>query len=84
MSGATTISRVSDPNRMMVEKEIKVIGIVNEVKQTKTGEQIIEIEDETGRLTVMLGKGRQRRHRFDLERRDHRNNRETGPPGRVL
>ena len=56
MSGATTISRVSDPNRMMVEKEIKVIGIVNEVKQTKTGEQIVEIEDETGRLTVMLGR----------------------------
>ena len=56
MSGATMINRVSDPNRIMVEKEIKVIGIVNEVKQTKTGEQIIEIEDETGRLTVMLGR----------------------------
>jgi DNA polymerase II small subunit/DNA polymerase delta subunit B len=34
---------------MMVEKEIKVIGIVNEVKETKTGDQIIEMEDETGR-----------------------------------
>jgi DNA polymerase II small subunit len=56
MSGSTTISRVSDPNRMMVEKEIKIIGIVNEVKETKTGDHIIEIEDETGRITVMLGK----------------------------
>lgn len=56
MSGSTTISRASDPNRMMVEKEIKVIGIVNEVKETRTGDRIIEIEDETGRMTVMLGK----------------------------
>jgi len=56
MSGSCTISRVSDPNRMMVEKEIKVIGIVNEVKETKTGDHILEIEDETGRITVMLGK----------------------------
>ncbi len=56
MSGATTISRASDSNRMNADNEIKVIGIVNEVKETKTGDRIIEIEDETGRITIMLGR----------------------------
>ena len=56
MSGSCTIARASDPNRQMVEKEIKIIGIVNEVKETKTGDHIIELEDETGRITVMLGR----------------------------
>ena len=57
LAGAQTIERALDPNRSSESnKEIKVIGMVNEVRSTRSGEMIIEIEDDTGRCTVMVPK----------------------------
>ena len=75
MSGSCTIARVSDPNRMMVEKEIKVIGIVNEVKETKTGDHILEIEDRDRTHHGDARQGRQGRQRVYPERRGGRHHR---------
>ncbi|MDH2906453.1 MAG: DNA-directed DNA polymerase II small subunit [Methanomassiliicoccales archaeon] len=49
MAGAIPISKVVHVNR-----DAKVIGIVNSVHQTKNGHRILEIEDEEERCTVLL------------------------------
>lgn len=54
--GATTIDRALDSNRLMVEKKVKVVGMVNEVKDCRSGGRIVEIEDDTGKLTVMINR----------------------------
>ncbi|MFA5312913.1 MAG: DNA-directed DNA polymerase II small subunit [Methanomassiliicoccales archaeon] len=56
MIGAATIDKALDPRRLAVDKEVKVIGIVNEVKDWNSGDRMIEIEDETGKLTVLISK----------------------------
>jgi DNA polymerase II small subunit len=56
MVGASTIDKALDSRRLMVDKEVKVIGIVNEVKDWNSGDRMIEIEDETGKLTVLVPK----------------------------
>jgi len=56
MVGASTIDKALDSNRLMVDKEIKVIGIVNEVKDWNSGDRMVEIEDETGKITVLISK----------------------------
>ncbi|HUT27864.1 MAG TPA: DNA-directed DNA polymerase II small subunit [Methanomassiliicoccales archaeon] len=57
LAGAQTIQRVLDPNRTSdSNKEIKVIGMVNEVRTTRSGEMILDIEDDTARCTVMVPK----------------------------
>lgn len=52
--GATTIDKALDLNRLLMEKEVRVIGMVNEVKEFKSGDRMVEIEDETGKLSVIL------------------------------
>lgn len=47
MVGATAI------NRMREGQPVKFIGIVTDVKTTKNGHRILEIEDETGSATVL-------------------------------
>lgn len=54
--GASTIDRVLDPKRLMVEREVKVIGMVNEVRECRSGDRVVELEDETGRLIVLISK----------------------------
>ena len=49
MAGAIPISKALHVNR-----DAKVIGIVNSVHQTKNGHRILEIEDEEERCTVLL------------------------------
>ncbi|MCE5295580.1 MAG: DNA-directed DNA polymerase II small subunit [Euryarchaeota archaeon] len=56
MIGAATIDKALDPRRLAIDKEVKVIGIVNEVKDWNSGDRMIEIEDETGKLTVLVSK----------------------------
>lgn len=53
MAGAISVQRAMDPNKLQAD-EVKVIGMVNEVRETRSGERIIELEDDTGRLTVMV------------------------------
>lgn len=54
--GATTLDKALDLRRLLVEKEVKVIGMVNEVKDFRSGDRMVEIEDETGKLSVILSK----------------------------
>ncbi|MCX6651701.1 MAG: DNA-directed DNA polymerase II small subunit [Methanomassiliicoccales archaeon] len=56
MAGAISIQRALDPNRLQGDGELKVIGMVNEVRETRSGDKIIEIEDDTGKCTVMVPK----------------------------
>ncbi|QLH74874.1 MAG: DNA-directed DNA polymerase II small subunit [Methanomassiliicoccales archaeon] len=56
MVGATTVDKALDPRRLSVDKEVKVIGIVNEVKDWSSGDRMVEIEDETGRMTVLISR----------------------------
>ncbi len=56
MGGALSIQRALDPNRLRGDGEVKVIGMVNDVRETRSGEKILEIEDDTGRCTVMVPK----------------------------
>ncbi|MCG7844222.1 MAG: hypothetical protein MIO90_02175, partial [Methanomassiliicoccales archaeon] len=56
MAGAVTIQRAMDPNRLQSDNELKVIGMVNEVRDTRSGEKILEIEDDTGKCIVMVPK----------------------------
>jgi DNA polymerase II small subunit len=49
MAGAIPISKALHVNR-----DAKVIGIVNSVHQTKNGHRILEIEDEEERCTILL------------------------------
>jgi len=55
MMGAISVQRAMDPNKLQAD-EVKVIGMVNEVRDTRSGEKIIELEDDTGRMTVMVPK----------------------------
>ncbi len=50
MVGATTI------NRLKAGQPVKVIGIVNDVKTTKNGHRIVELEDETGDAVALAPK----------------------------
>ncbi|OPY33373.1 MAG: DNA polymerase II small subunit [Methanomassiliicoccales archaeon PtaU1.Bin124] len=54
--GSTTIDRALDSNRLMVEKSVKIIGMVNEVKDCRSGGDCLDKEDETGKITVMIPK----------------------------
>ncbi len=56
MAGALSIQRAMDPNRFQGDGEIKLIGMVNEVRETRSGEKILEIEDDTGKCVVMVPK----------------------------
>ena len=56
MAGALSIQKALDPHKPQGDGEIKLIGMVNEVRETRSGEMIIEIEDGTGRCTVMVPK----------------------------
>jgi DNA polymerase II small subunit len=55
MMGAISIQRAMDPNKLQAD-EVKVIGMVNEVRETRSGEKIIELEDDTGKMTIMVPK----------------------------
>ncbi len=55
MLGAISIQRAMDPRKLQAD-EVKVIGMVNEVRETRSGERIVELEDDTGRMTVMVPK----------------------------
>ncbi len=54
--GASTIDRVLDANRLMVDREVKLIGMVNDVKEFRSGDRLVELEDETGKVAVMIPK----------------------------
>lgn len=54
MVGATTISRLKEG------QPAKVVGLVNDVKTTKNGHRIIELEDDTGSTVALAPKGEQR------------------------
>ena len=56
MGGAMNIQRATDPAKQHGDGEVKVIGMVNEVRETRSGEKIIEIEDDTGKCIVMVPK----------------------------
>jgi len=49
MSGVISISRA-----VTVDRDVKVIGIVNSVHTTKNGNKVLEIEDEEERCSVIL------------------------------
>ena len=54
--GASTIDRVLDAKRLMVDREVKLIGMVNDVKDFRSGDRLVELEDETGKVAVMIPK----------------------------
>ena len=54
--GASTIDRVLDSKRLMVDREVKLIGMVNDVKDFRSGDRLVELEDETGKVAVMIPK----------------------------
>jgi DNA polymerase II small subunit len=47
---------VSITKAMQLEREVRCIGIVNEVRTTKNGHKMIEIEDEDGKGLVLITK----------------------------
>jgi DNA polymerase II small subunit len=56
MASAGSIRAVTTGERFVNEKEVRVIGIVSEVKETRGGDTIIDLEDETGKCVVMIPK----------------------------
>jgi DNA polymerase II small subunit len=52
LAGAQEIAKARKSTR-----EIRVIGIVSEIRATKNGHRILELEDETDRVSVLLPQG---------------------------
>ena len=47
---------VSVPRALKLEREVKLIGIVNEVRITKNGHKLLELEDEEGKCLALIMK----------------------------
>lgn len=52
LSGLVPISRAKK-----IQKDIRFVGIVNDIRQTKNGHTMIELEDEEDKIQVLLMKG---------------------------
>lgn len=56
MAGATSIEKALDPNRLQGDGETKVIGMVFAVNETRSGDKVLTLEDDTGTMRVMVPK----------------------------
>jgi DNA polymerase II small subunit len=59
MAGAMSIQKALDPHKLRGDGEVRIIGMVNDVRSTRGGEMVIDIEDGTGRCTVLVPKEHQ-------------------------
>jgi len=51
-----TIREVRKNRPVFKNRDINLIGIICEVRRTKSGGRLIELEDKTGRMTIFVGK----------------------------
>jgi DNA polymerase II small subunit len=56
MATAGSIRTVTSGERFLTEKEVRVIGIVSNVKEMRGGDRLVDLEDETGRCSALIPK----------------------------